>query len=100
MTGVEISTRPVKRSGRAGKATKRTKRSKAAPAKSPALSRMVMRGVVLLSEVGIASLGDEASRERVDQQAVGSWREDVSLDEDREALRVHCSFGSSVLRCS
>lgn len=49
VTGVEISTRLVKRSGRLGKTTKRTSRRIAAPAKIPALPRRV-------TDVDMASL--------------------------------------------
>lgn len=42
VTGVEISTRPVSRSGRLGKAVDRTSLSKAAPAKTPTLLCKVM----------------------------------------------------------
>lgn len=47
VTGVEISTRPVSRSGSRGKAVNRTSRNRAAPTKTPALFRRAM--VVLMA---------------------------------------------------
>ena len=52
VTGVEISTRPVSRSGRLGNATKSASRSSAAPAYMPALERSVMFAMPSEPEAG------------------------------------------------
>lgn len=46
VTGVEISTRPVKRSGKRGNAVNKSNRNKAAPTKTPALFRRAMVAVM------------------------------------------------------